>query len=963
MSDPLAQLATALTGRYVIERELGAGGMATVYLAEDTKHHRHVAVKVLRAELAASLGAERFLREIGIAARLHHPHILSLYDSGGEGDVLFYVMPYVEGQSLRDRIARAGALPIDEAVRIIREVADALEYSHQQGVVHRDIKPENVLIAGAHAMVTDFGVAKAVSDASGHGSLTATGMAVGTPSYMAPEQVTADPSLDHRVDIYALGVMAYEILAGRAPFLGNTLQQVIAGHLSQRPDPLTVHRPAASLALEAVVMRCLEKNPADRWQSAGDIMRALDALAKPSGEMAATSAGAPAVATAASAAAAAHRVSHSSTRGFPGRKRALVAGAVLGVALLIGGIAWSGQVGRSGTMIGDDLLAENDVVLVAEFENRTTDSTLAATVTDAVRVELQQSRTVRVMSQAAMWAGLTRMGLARGTSLPQEKVQELAEREGAKAYIVGDIARIGGGYQVSARVVATASGSEALTARATAADESQLIGAVESVGRDLRRGIGESLRSVMSAPALAKVTTASLPALRAYSAAGRAENSGDRGQAIQMAKAALVLDSSFASVWMLLAVSYSNIGALTQMTEAAERAYAMRDRLGEFERLRAEARYHGTRNEEAAEEAAWARLAEMGRDETNYANMLMEQARLPEAEVMARRAVVSTPKSAIAWWNLAEAQAAQQKFAAADSAAEAMAAQLPEANAYRVWIPFGLLVAQRDFDQVDAFLRSDPVARYPDVPEMRCLMDLQRGRLRAWKRCPSHDELVDESGQLALAEYRVTGDTALARRAYAPFLAAKRDERNPDRYAINIALLADVGRVRDARALLDEWRTRYGQNNAGYRADSALAVGAIAAAEERWDAAVAAFLAWNSAPMPTAFHFYSRGLAEAATILKRLGQADSSIVLLERALSLPSLARGTDYEAGWYSQALQMLGELYEARGDRTKSAGYYRQYVELLDGADASLQPQVAAVKEQLRRVTSEPGARRPAP
>ena len=209
----------------------------------------------------------------------------------------------------------------------------------------------------------------------------------------------------------------------------------------------------------------------------------------------------------------------------------------------------------------------------------------------------------------------------------------------------------------------------------------------------------------------------------------------------------------------------------------------------------------------------------------------------------------------------------------------------------------------------------------------------------------------------------MTGDTALARRAYAPFLAAKRDERNPDRYAIIIALLADVGRVRDARALLDEWRARSGPNDAGYLADSALAVGAIAAAEERWDAAVGAFLAWNRAPMPTAFHYYSRGLAEAATILKRLGQTDSSIVLFERALSLPSLARGTDYEAGWYSEALQMLGELYEARGDRAKAAGFYRQYVELLDGADAALQPQVAAVKERLRRVTSEPGARRPAP
>src|SRR6188508_1340470 len=278
MTDLFDRLNAALAGRYRIERELGAGGMATVYLAEDLRHHRQVAVKVLRHDLAASLGAERFLREIEIAARLHHPHILPLYDSGGAGDVLFYVMPLVEGQSLRDRLTKGGALPIDEGVKVIREVADALVYSHQHGVVHRDIKPENILLTSGHARVTDFGVAKSVSEAAGAAELTGTGVTLGTPAYMAPEQATADPTMDHRADIYALGAMAYEVLAGRAPFTGNA-QQVLAGHLTRKPEALSALRSTVPASVEAVVMRCLEKNPADRPQGADEVLRALDSSA------------------------------------------------------------------------------------------------------------------------------------------------------------------------------------------------------------------------------------------------------------------------------------------------------------------------------------------------------------------------------------------------------------------------------------------------------------------------------------------------------------------------------------------------------------------------------------------------------------------------------------------------------------------------------------------------------------
>src|SRR5438445_8426781 len=209
------RVAAALADRYRLIRELGSGGMATVYLAEDMRHRRQGAVKVLRPELAATLGADRFTREIETVAQFQHPHILPLLDSGQADGFFYYVMPYVEGESLRDRLARHGELPIHDAVKILIEITDALAYAHAHGVVHRDIKPDNVLLSGRHALVMDFGVAKALSEATGRRQLTTAGVAIGTPAYMAPEQATADPNIDHRVDIYAVGVMGYELLTGR----------------------------------------------------------------------------------------------------------------------------------------------------------------------------------------------------------------------------------------------------------------------------------------------------------------------------------------------------------------------------------------------------------------------------------------------------------------------------------------------------------------------------------------------------------------------------------------------------------------------------------------------------------------------------------------------------------------------------------------------------------------------------
>ena len=282
MTEAFDRLSLALADRYRIERELGAGGMATVYLAHDLKHDRKVALKVLREELSASLGKERFLREIKVAAALQHPHILPLYDSGAVDDLLFYVMPYVDGLSLRDKLDKQGELPVGDAVRILRDIADALSEAHRYGVVHRDLKPENVMLRGRHALVMDFGVAKALSDATGRQSLTTVGIALGTPTYMAPEQAVADPHVDHRADIYAFGVVAYELLAARPPFTGATPQQVLAAHVTAAAEPVTSHR-AMPPALAALVMRCLEKRPADRPQSAEELIPQLEALLTPSG--------------------------------------------------------------------------------------------------------------------------------------------------------------------------------------------------------------------------------------------------------------------------------------------------------------------------------------------------------------------------------------------------------------------------------------------------------------------------------------------------------------------------------------------------------------------------------------------------------------------------------------------------------------------------------------------------------
>jgi len=287
-----SRLSSTLADRYLIERELGQGGMATVYLAHDRRHDRRVALKVLRPELSAILGADRFLAEIKTTANLQHPHILSLFDSGEADGFVFYVMPYVEGESLRDRLHRDKQLPVDEAVRIAREVADALEYAHRHGVIHRDIKPENILLHDGHAQVADFGIALAVSRSDGGTRMTETGMSLGTPHYMSPEQAMGEREITARSDVYALGCVLYEMLSGEPPFTGPTAQAIIARVMTEEPRSLTLQRKSIPLHVEAAVNGALAKLPADRFATAREFADALEGKGTAPALIGATRAGA-----------------------------------------------------------------------------------------------------------------------------------------------------------------------------------------------------------------------------------------------------------------------------------------------------------------------------------------------------------------------------------------------------------------------------------------------------------------------------------------------------------------------------------------------------------------------------------------------------------------------------------------------------------------------------------------------
>ncbi len=1014
------QLQSGLGSTYTIERDLGGGGMSRVFTATETALGRRVVIKVVPADLAASVNTDRFNREILLAANLQHPHIVPVLTAGEVDGLPYYTMPFVDGESLRERVAR-GPIPIPEAVSILRDVARALAYAHEHGVVHRDIKPGNVLLSGGSAAVADFGIAKALSVA-GTGAraaaaaaadttrLTQIGTAIGTPMYMAPEQAAADPSADHRADIYSFGCLAYEVLAGRPPFLESSPQKLLAAQMTERPRPVTELRSDVPSALGDLVMRCLEKDPDARPQTAAEVALALDAVTTGSAEGARTprmSLAMLAIVYVASIIVVA-AVSRAATLGIglpdwvlPASIASIALGfpiavaatrrsdhswrarAVLATVALIAFVAVVGGfmamrdagIGPFASLLGQHKLARRDRVIVADFSTAGGDTTLGAVVSEAVRTDLDQSPIVSVVTPQTVASTLQRMQQPPNARLDTALARQVALREGAKAVVSGNIQPLpGGGFVVTMRLVSADSGQELASLSASADGAKDFIPTIGRLTRSLRGKMGESLKHLQASPPLAQVTTASLPALEAYSEGQRAMLvEANPTKAIALFRKAVTLDTSFASAYRALGAALSNRNQdRDERIRAVEKAYAHANRLPEVERYLAVATYYtdGPKPDQAKAMAAYDTLLALHPNNfaalNNLALLYANERDFAKASDLLRRSIAANPTTLQPYRSLIAYEGELGHSATVDSVFAAELKQSgnnPRVAAQRA----NILLARREYDLAIALADSVAHANPSDTGLeqtrlfVRQAAAFTQGKLAEGLRLASQTAEMFAAGGSRSARLGASFDSAVM----AGVLLGQRDRalallraglaRTPldsiaplDRPYVGLAqLYAAFGRPDLARAML----AGFERNTAGLSAETIAAIRSelssyIAVAEHRYVDAARDARAADIGPCTIC------ALPIIANAFDLAGQRDSAIAVYTRLVDAPPVSNRVQLDQFFLGTSLKRLGELLEATGDRARAAHYYQQFVELWANADASLQPQVRDVRDRLTRL-----------
>ncbi len=606
MADVSGRLAAALADRYEIVREIGRGGMATVYLAGDLKHHRQVALKVLRPELSATIGVDRFVREIEIAAGFTHPHILPVFDSGEADGLLYYVMPYVEGESLRERLAREGKLPVEEVIRLTGQIASALAHAHDRGYVHRDIKPENILLADDQAILADFGIARAFA-AVGAERLTSTGLAIGTPAYMSPEQALASDGVDARTDVYALGCVVFEMVTGRPPYQGATPQATLAQHLAGKAPTLRTIEPAAPLFLERAVARALAPDPEARFSSARDFADA---------------------------------VTTGTVVARPGlrRWRRLATRAALG-AVAFGGLAWA-----TAAFLREPDIRRLAVLPLASLTADTAERYLVDGVHEALIGELGRLG-LTVISRTSMMR-------YQGTDKP---IRQIASELGVDGVIEGSFFRAGDSLEIAARLYHGTNERELWSGRYDGS-----LPDVVAMYRGFARAIADRVHLALSPEREARLATTAPVNPRVYEAYLRGmylltkPDGEDPEQALSFFEQAVAENPADPLAYTGLAFAYITLGhgpappsdALPRARAAAERAVRLDSTLAEAWAVRAEVKLYYEWDWKGAEQAFKRALAlnpNLAGTWYHYSWFLVLHGRLEEALVAHRRAAELDP--------------------------------------------------------------------------------------------------------------------------------------------------------------------------------------------------------------------------------------------------------------------------------------------------------------------------------